>query len=126
MKILPSDFDINLSTRDMWNIVDYLPKGFSGANFETCYKFLCKLRRPEIRNAQFFRPVNYKGHTRYEIVKKSSPGAKKMTFGKDLVYDDLLPQKISKSNIYDAIDRVYVQDNADTYEDLMINFLSKL
>ena len=58
-------------------------------------------------------------------MKKSTPGSKMMQLGKDLVNDDLLPQKISKSQIYNAIDKVYVQDNAVTSEDLLINFMSK-
>ena len=109
----------------MQSIVENLPEGFSGANFETTKKHLHKLKRPGLINARYFKPVDVKGQIKYKAVTETTPGAQKKQLGKDLVHSQIVPQKISKEDIIDAISKVYVRPNAKSAQDILIIHMSK-
>ena len=99
--------------------------GFSGANFEAVSKHLHKMKRPNILNARYFRPVEFKGKTKFQIVAKTTPGALRKQLGKDLVHSQIVPQKVSMEEIKKAIDKVYVRQNAIAAQDMLIKCMSR-
>ena len=76
-------------------------------------------------NARHFIPVVVKGQIKYQPVTETTSGAQKKKLGKDLVHSQVVPQKISKQDIIDAIDKVYVRPNAKAAQDILIIHMSQ-
>ena len=120
-----AEFDILLTERERQSILEYLPQGFSGANFEAVSKHLHKMKRPSILNARYFLPVEFRGKNKFKIVTKTTPGALHKKLGKDLVHSQIVPQKVSIEEIKNAIDKVYVRRNAMAAQDILIKCMSR-
>ena len=114
-----------LTNRDRQAILEHLPKGFSGANFESVSKHLHKMKRPSILHARYFVPVDFKGKTKFKIVTKTTPGALKKKLGTDLVHSQIVPQKVFMDEIKKAIDKVCVRPNAVSAQDILIKCMSR-